>query len=518
MEQTTPPPPPPPNPQPSETQPQPSPPVPSPPATTSTSADVPSPALPPNPSAMPLAPASTSPLPSSLPYPSQNPNTPTPATALSQGTSPQVRPTPYNRPWPPQQQQQPAPSSQFSHFPVHPAPHSSSAAGNPTSPSMGLLPPAQRGGMALGVPAAAHHPGAPSPAPPSSFPSHNPQSFGQPYGGMGRGLPDSGQTSSSPQVRPMMGALGSSSVMRPPAAGTPHQLRPVQSSPRPQSTPNLQPPTATAQGFPSHGMLRGPAVGSPGAPSPSSSQNLQTHNQPWLSASSQVSQQVKPPLPPSHKPQVSAQSMQQRSHIPPQHHATVSTVSQQQQVSQAQQSQQPSTSGTQEHHGQPFSQPRIQHSVPNQQQVARSPSLGTQRAPQATIPTSAAQSSIPVRSSNAEPEEPCNRILRKRSIQELVTQVDPFEKLDPDVEDILVDIAEDFIESITSFGCSLAKHRKSTTLEAKDILLHLERNWNMTLPGFSGDEIKTYKKPFISDIHKERLAVVGIASFCSFGR
>lgn len=112
------------------------------------------------------------------------------------------------------------------------------------------------------------------------------------------------------------------------------------------------------------------------------------------------------------------------------------------------------------------------------------------------------------RTASAEASESGNRILSKRSIHELVNQIDPSEKLDPEVEDILVDIAEDFVESITTFGCSLAKHRKSPTLEAKDILLHLERNWNMTLPGFGGDEIKTFKKPFVSDIHKERLAAI----------
>lgn len=105
-------------------------------------------------------------------------------------------------------------------------------------------------------------------------------------------------------------------------------------------------------------------------------------------------------------------------------------------------------------------------------------------------------------------EESSNRILSKRSIQELVNQIDPSEKLDPEVEDILVDIAEDFVESITTFGCSLAKHRKSSTLEAKDVLLHLERNWNMALPGFGGDEIRAYKKPLVNEIHRERLAAV----------
>lgn len=88
--------------------------------------------------------------------------------------------------------------------------------------------------------------------------------------------------------------------------------------------------------------------------------------------------------------------------------------------------------------------------------------------------------------------------------------------MEPEVEDVLVEIADDFVESITKAACSLAKHRRSTTLEAKDILLHVERNWNITLPGFGGDEVKLYKKPYTNDIHKERLAMIrksiGIAS------
>nr|CAD1818070.1 unnamed protein product [Ananas comosus var. bracteatus] len=101
-----------------------------------------------------------------------------------------------------------------------------------------------------------------------------------------------------------------------------------------------------------------------------------------------------------------------------------------------------------------------------------------------------------------------NHILSKRSIRELVSQIDPSEKLDAEVEDVLIEIAEDFIESTTMFACSLAKHRKSNMLEVKDILLYVERNWNMTLPGFGGDEIKCYKKQITNDFHKERLAVI----------
>ncbi|CAA0811696.1 Transcription initiation factor TFIID subunit 12 [Striga hermonthica] len=124
-------------------------------------------------------------------------------------------------------------------------------------------------------------------------------------------------------------------------------------------------------------------------------------------------------------------------------------------------------------------------------------SSGTQGKPPLPPPTfrpqAGPQSSQPSKTMSVDTDESSNRIVSKRSIQEIVNQIDPFEKLDPEVEDILVDFAEDFVESITTFGCSLAKHRKSTSLEAKDIMLHLERNWNITLPGFGGDEIKLYK-------------------------
>ncbi|KAF8482953.1 transcription initiation factor TFIID subunit A-domain-containing protein [Russula ochroleuca] len=75
----------------------------------------------------------------------------------------------------------------------------------------------------------------------------------------------------------------------------------------------------------------------------------------------------------------------------------------------------------------------------------------------------------------------------RRSIQDLVISIDPNIKIEPEVEDLLLDIADEFIDSVTNFGCRLAKHRAGDTLEVRDLQLHLERNHNIRIPGFASD-------------------------------
>ncbi|CAJ0835418.1 10467_t:CDS:2 [Entrophospora sp. SA101] len=102
-------------------------------------------------------------------------------------------------------------------------------------------------------------------------------------------------------------------------------------------------------------------------------------------------------------------------------------------------------------------------------------------------------------------------IVAKCNIQELVEQIDPRERLEPEVEDLLLDVADEFITSVASFACQLAKHRKTDTLEVKDLQLHLERNWNIRIPGFASDEIRSVRKPVIATAHQQKLAAVNNA-------
>lgn len=297
----------------------------------------------------------------------------------------------------------------------------------------------------------------------------------------------------------MMGSLGAGSSLRPNTAALSHPQRPIQSSLRPQTAVNNM--SAAAQNFPEHGHVRLPSTASP---APTTSQSTQ----PWLNSG-----QARPGMPhPSFRPPMNSQSLQQRPHLPSQQQTTISTPTQPPQTIS---SLQPQSSSLSQQPQEQYSLPpsRVPHTLtPHQQQLARNRGLGNQRPFSQTVaqPTSPAP---PPPTFNRPPAvveatETCNRIISKRSIQEIVSQIDPSERLDPEVEDILVDIADEFVESVTTFACSLAKHRKSNTLESKDVLLHLERNWNMSLPGFGGDEIKCYKKPFGNDAHRERLAAI----------
>mmetsp|Transcript_119819 Transcript_119819/g.168680 ORF Transcript_119819/g.168680 Transcript_119819/m.168680 type:complete len:190 (-) Transcript_119819:104-673(-) len=99
-------------------------------------------------------------------------------------------------------------------------------------------------------------------------------------------------------------------------------------------------------------------------------------------------------------------------------------------------------------------------------------------------------------------------MLPKRKLEELVKQINPNQKLDHEVEELLVDMANDFIERVVTFSCQLAKHRGSDVLEVKDVQLHLERNWNIRVPGFPREDARVAKPVKPTEGHKQRLGAV----------
>jgi len=106
-----------------------------------------------------------------------------------------------------------------------------------------------------------------------------------------------------------------------------------------------------------------------------------------------------------------------------------------------------------------------------------------------------------------QPEE--NEVITRKKLQELVGQISSGEVLDAEVEEVLLEVVDDFIDSVTTFACSLAKHRNSTTLEVRDLMTHLERNWNIKIPGYGNAEnSRPFKRQMGSDGHKTRLALV----------
>ncbi|KFM83097.1 Transcription initiation factor TFIID subunit 12, partial [Stegodyphus mimosarum] len=101
-----------------------------------------------------------------------------------------------------------------------------------------------------------------------------------------------------------------------------------------------------------------------------------------------------------------------------------------------------------------------------------------------------------------------HQVLNKQRLQDLVREVDPNVQPDEDVEDLLLQLAEEFIDDVVVTSCLLAKHRKSNILEVKDVQLSLEKNWNMCVPGFGCEELRPYKKSATTEAHKQRMALI----------
>ncbi|KAI1131390.1 hypothetical protein F5Y10DRAFT_233577 [Nemania abortiva] len=94
-----------------------------------------------------------------------------------------------------------------------------------------------------------------------------------------------------------------------------------------------------------------------------------------------------------------------------------------------------------------------------------------------------------------------DHVLSKKKLDELVRQVcgggspgADGNYLTPDVEESVLSVADNFVDDVLHMACRLAKERGSKVLEIRDIQLVLERVFNIRIPGYTSDELRTVRK------------------------
>jgi transcription initiation factor TFIID subunit TAF12 len=84
----------------------------------------------------------------------------------------------------------------------------------------------------------------------------------------------------------------------------------------------------------------------------------------------------------------------------------------------------------------------------------------------------------------------------------------PSRQVPPEVEELLLDVGDDFVEHCAAGAAALARHRGSDTLDASDVRLHVERVWNLPLPGHGGDDLHRAATASETQPHAARVAAI----------
>ncbi|KAL7958660.1 transcription initiation factor TFIID subunit A domain-containing protein [Trichoderma compactum] len=94
-----------------------------------------------------------------------------------------------------------------------------------------------------------------------------------------------------------------------------------------------------------------------------------------------------------------------------------------------------------------------------------------------------------------------DHVLSKKKLDELVRQVcggsaegQDGNLLTPEVEESVLNLADSFVDNVLHAACRNSKERGSKVLEIRDIQLVLERTYNIRVPGYSSDELRTVRK------------------------
>ncbi|CAH8546287.1 unnamed protein product [Heterobilharzia americana] len=103
--------------------------------------------------------------------------------------------------------------------------------------------------------------------------------------------------------------------------------------------------------------------------------------------------------------------------------------------------------------------------------------------------------------------EQTNSMFTSSSLSELLTEFEPHLQLDHDVEEVMTNLANEFIVNCAEKAQKLASHRGSSSVEGKDVAFCMEREWNIVVPGFISEE-RPMRKNLTSEAHRQRLALM----------
>lgn len=95
-------------------------------------------------------------------------------------------------------------------------------------------------------------------------------------------------------------------------------------------------------------------------------------------------------------------------------------------------------------------------------------------------------------------------------LSSLLKEVDPNFELEPEAEELVLRMVDDFVDRVTRRAAEYAKHRKSTTLDAVDLQLCLEKHWGIIIPGLPSQRPAqppwAYRRPHLGDDKKTKSA------------
>ncbi|EEY58071.1 uncharacterized protein PITG_00683 [Phytophthora infestans T30-4] len=104
-----------------------------------------------------------------------------------------------------------------------------------------------------------------------------------------------------------------------------------------------------------------------------------------------------------------------------------------------------------------------------------------------------------------------------RQLGELLRSVDPKYCFHPAVEELLLDMASDFVQDVVDFSGKLAKHRRSTMMEPRDVQFCLAKNYGISLAGVLppagsalrplGQDLLVRARPAKNSLHMHRMAL-----------